>query len=142
MSLQTKMLSTETRNGMDYRREIWSMGGDDSVEMDAVYNALGIYIGDKETANRLAVLGILPEGRNRDSSVCSIGFSAKDQKWYGWSHRAIFGFAVGDIAKAGDCVCQSGSCDPTQDVSVPIGFEAKTLDDAKRMAIAFADSVG
>jgi hypothetical protein len=27
--------------------------------------------------------------------VCSIGFSEKEQKWYGWSHRAIYGFAPG-----------------------------------------------
>jgi hypothetical protein len=26
----------------------------------------------------------------------SVGFSEKEQKWYGWSHRAIVGFGVGD----------------------------------------------
>jgi hypothetical protein len=142
MSIQTKTLSTEARNGMSYRREIWSMEGNPSVEMDAVYNAHGIYVGDKETADHLASLGILPEGQDEKSTVCTIGFSTKDQKWYGWSHRAIYGFGIGAIAKAGDCVCESGSLDPDQDVSVPVGFEAKTLEDAKRMAIAFADSVG
>lgn len=25
-----------------------------------------------------------------------LGFSEKEQKWYGWSHRAIVGFGVGD----------------------------------------------
>jgi hypothetical protein len=141
MSIQTKTLSTEARNGMSYRREIWSLEGNDAVEMDAVYNAHGVYVGDKETADFLAEKGIIPEAKRTDSNVCSIGFSHKDQKWYGWSHRAIHGFGVGDIAKAGDCVCESGSCDPAAYLSVPIGFEAKTLYDAKRMAIAFADSV-
>ncbi len=141
MSIQAETLSTEARNGMSYRREIWSMEGNDSVELEAVYNAQGVYVGDKEMADLLAEKGILPEGRTPESNVCSIGFSNRDQKWYGWSHRAIFGFGIGDIANKGDCVCESGSCDPTADVSVPVGFEAKTLDDARRMAIAFADSV-
>lgn len=32
-----------------------------------------------------------------------VGFSPKDGKWYGWSHRAIYGFAVGSTCKKGDC---------------------------------------
>lgn len=142
MSIQTEILSTEARNGMSYRREIWSMEGNPSVEIDAVYNAHGVYVGDKEWADYLAGKGIIPEAKQSDSNVCSIGFSYQDQKWYGWSHRAICGFAPGDIAKEGDCVCESGSLDPeAPDYSVPVGFEAKTMEDAKRMAIAFADSV-
>ena len=140
MTIQTKTLSTEARNGMSYRREIWSMDGNDAVELDAVYNAFGVYVGDKETADLLAEKGILPEPRTATSSVCSIGFSHKNQKWYGWSHRALYGFGIGDVAKEGDCVC-SKSLDPASNVSIPVGFVAKTLDDAKRMAIAFADCV-
>ena len=37
------------------------------------------------------------------SPTCSIGWSEKDQKWYGWSHRAIFGFTIGSKVKKGDC---------------------------------------
>ena len=32
-----------------------------------------------------------------------VGYSPKDNKWYGWSHRAIFGFKVGSTCKKGDC---------------------------------------
>ncbi len=32
-----------------------------------------------------------------------IGFSEKEQKWYGWSHRAIYGFGIGSTCKKGDC---------------------------------------
>lgn len=32
-----------------------------------------------------------------------VGFSPKDEKWYGWSHRAIYGFTVGSTCKKGDC---------------------------------------
>lgn len=32
-----------------------------------------------------------------------VGFSKKDNKWYGWSHRAIYGFTIGSTCKKGDC---------------------------------------
>ena len=32
-----------------------------------------------------------------------VGFSPKDGKWYGWSHRAIFGFKIGSTCEKGDC---------------------------------------
>lgn len=47
--------------------------------------------------------GIVPEKRKPEHCVCSIGFSEKEQKWYGWSHRAIYGFGVGSHVKKGDC---------------------------------------
>ena len=64
-------------------------------------------------------------------NVCSIGFCEKDQKWYGWSHRAIHGFGIGDEMKKG-----------------MIGYDeykgpkkAKKLEDCKLMAIAFAKEI-
>jgi len=32
-----------------------------------------------------------------------VGFSPKEIKWYGWSHRAIYGFGIGSTCKKGDC---------------------------------------
>ena len=32
-----------------------------------------------------------------------VGFSLKENKWYGWSHRAIYGFAIGSTCKKSDC---------------------------------------
>lgn len=32
-----------------------------------------------------------------------VGYSPRDGKWYGWSHRAICGFKVGSACKKGDC---------------------------------------
>ena len=37
------------------------------------------------------------------SPVCSIGFNPTEQKWYGWSHRAIYGFGIGSEVKFGNC---------------------------------------
>jgi hypothetical protein len=75
--------------------------------------------------------GIVPQLRTPTSGVCSIGYNRRERKWYGWSHRAIFGFRVGSVVKQGDCVADT----------LPVGFRAKTLGDAKRLAEAFAESV-
>lgn len=32
-----------------------------------------------------------------------VGYSPKEKKWYGWSHRAIYGFTIGSTCKKGDC---------------------------------------
>lgn len=33
----------------------------------------------------------------------NIGFNPKENKWYGWSHRALYGFGIGSEVKRGDC---------------------------------------
>ena len=38
-----------------------------------------------------------------DELTHGVGFSPKDSKWYGWSHRAIYGFTIGSTCKKGDC---------------------------------------
>ena len=123
-------------------------GGGDPFVMRSAYTPDGDYIGDPKRARMLVVKrGIKPEKANPDHNVCSIGFCELDNKWFGWSHRAIYGFTVGDIVKEGDCTASSGWTEeylvdhPEEDLSLPVGFEAKTMDDAKRMAIAFAESV-
>jgi len=83
---------------------------------------------------------------NPRGTAC-IGFSSKRQKWYGYSHRAIQGFKIGDVVKIGDCTASSGWNEeglkehPERDISLPVGFTAKTLDDCKLMALAFAEHV-
>jgi len=38
-----------------------------------------------------------------DELTHGVGFSPKDNKWYGWSHRAIYGFEVGSECEKGHC---------------------------------------
>lgn len=38
-----------------------------------------------------------------DELTHGVGRSSKDGKWYGWSHRAIFGFEIGSKVAKGDC---------------------------------------
>lgn len=85
----------------------WSVPGapsDGPSTIRAAVNAAGDYIGNEETAKFLCVQrGIAPEKAHSDHNVCSIGFCEAEQKWYGWSHRAINGFGVGSIVQKGDC---------------------------------------
>lgn len=122
--------------------------GASEMTIKVAYTPTGEYIGDSKTAYRLcAKFGIKPEKSDSSHNVCSIGFSEINQKWYGWSHRAIYGFAPGDEVKEGDCCASSGWTEeylaehPEEDTSLPVGFVAKDFDDAKKMAVAFAESV-
>lgn len=127
--------------GFIYRREIVNdriFGGDGGLEMVNCYSSdTGHWIGDAKTARLLCKkLGLRQlQKAHPNHCVCSIGFNEKDQKWYGWSHRAIFGFGIGDMffeEEYGD-----EDTNFSEHGSVPI----KTLDDAKMAAINFAASV-
>ena len=85
------------RAGYILRCEIVEGLGGDDVEWTMAYTPDGHYIGRPKIARMLCVdRGIKPQLRTKTSNVCSIGFSSKNGKWYGWSHRAIFSFGVGD----------------------------------------------
>ena len=145
--------------GYEIRTELigGSEFGSDDLEMKSAYTPDGHYIGDPKRAYRLCkVRGIKPEPRTpaREESnggrgrTCSVGFCEREQKWYGWSHRAIFGFGIGSIIDSEDHMCaMSGWTDewldehPEDDLRLPVGYEAKTLEDAKQMAISFASAV-
>lgn len=61
----------------------------------------------------------------------SIAFSEKEGKWYGWSHRAIYGFGVGHTVK-----------DNGDDMPMSMaGKTAKIIEDTNKMAIAFSKEV-
>ncbi|MGL5691381.1 MAG: hypothetical protein ACRDD8_11270 [Bacteroidales bacterium] len=58
-----------------------------------------------------------------------VGFHEPTQTWWGWSHRAAYGFSIGSVVKKGDCAYKGKE------------MVAKTLADAEKMAEAFAESV-
>ncbi len=134
-----KILSTRRlKCGYEVRNELRESPceSEPAFEMKSAYNPNGDYIGNPKDANHLVgKRGIQPQLRTKDSSVCSIGYSVKDGKWYGWSHRAIFGFKIGSECKKGDCHyiprSQRGKGD----------WIAKTTKDAKQMAMDFAEGV-
>lgn len=150
MRRATQVISeTKTDCGYVIRREIWPdvyfedapLGNVDDetqalvnaisgfappTEMETCYTYDGYWIGDKEVADMLCrKKGIAPEPRDPETKPgdlrpCSIGFNAKEQKWYGWSHRAIFGFGIGSEVKPGDCA-----------------YTPVDMEDARRDAIRF-----
>lgn len=108
----------------------WVGSKKEGVVMDSVYTRAGEYVGQLSDVDFYFKKGILPEAYD-NNRVCSIGKSHIDGKWYGWSHRAMYGFEVGMTVKEGDCTAES----------LPIGFVAETEADCKKMAEAFASSV-
>jgi hypothetical protein len=76
----------------------------DDIEMTVCYNLNGDYIGDEKEAKIICKkYNIDPELIDSNHKVCSIGFNDKENKWYGWSHRAIYGFGIGSEVKIGSC---------------------------------------
>lgn len=74
-------------------------------------------------------MGIKGEKTKEHHTVNSIGKAEADGKWYGWSHRAIAGFGVGDVVKADTCGNTKGE------------YTIKTDAQAKETAINFANDV-
>ena len=142
-------MDTKIVEKFEVRMELNGISPEDKpLLMVSFYNNHGKYIGDHDNFKKLVIdRGILPEVYRSRNNVCSIGKSEKDGKWYGWSHRAIFGFKIGDAVKEGDCCASSGYTEEylkehgPDEFVLPVGFIAKTEADTKKMAIAFAASV-
>ena len=109
--------------------------------VDRAYTLDNEWIGRVDEAKYLCEKrGLRLEKSKPDSCCCSIGkciYLPEEHedfgKWFGFSHRAIYGFKVGDgyEVREGDCL----------EGYFPIGYKAKTEADCRSMAIAFADSV-
>ena len=76
------------------RHEIWEMEGGSPTLMKAAYSPEGYYIGNSRIAYRLwKKYGITKFFlRTDDNNVCSLGHNPIKKLWYGWSHRAIYGY--------------------------------------------------
>lgn len=85
--------------GYEVRTELVTPdNGDPEFETRTAYTPSGDFLGDPKMANYLCKkrgLSDIQKARP-DHNVCSIGFNEAEQKWYGWSHRAICGFGVGN----------------------------------------------
>lgn len=65
-------------------------------------------------------------------NTVSIGFSEKEQKWYGWTHRGYGAFGIGyEIVE--------GSIMDTKDSKYQYPFKVENLDQAKELAIHIAE---
>lgn len=133
-----KTVKIEDKGTYEVRHEEydWSdMGVENGPHiMPMAYTKDGAYIGTPEEAEYICgELGLIPSKASDEHNVCSIGFNEKEQKWYGWSHRAMFGWAVGDTYKPGDSGHEYWGVDGE--------VKIKDLNMAKKAAINFAKSV-
>lgn len=106
MTSKTMFIQQYPKYGYEVRTEMVNNPeeGAEPIQMQNAYTKSGAYIGNKDTAKFLCeIRGIAPELATTELKVCSIGFCEKEQKWYGWSHRAIVGFGIGSEVKRGDC---------------------------------------
>lgn len=89
-------------------------GGPDMVMRSAFTTDGGYYVGNSKWAYRIFRVRGLSEvqpssqAEHGDANggfghTCSLGYSRLEEKWFGWSHRAIYGFGVGSTVKRGDC---------------------------------------
>ena len=117
--------------GYEVRTEEVEHAGMGPVILKSAYTPEGLYLGDPHMARFLIMKkGIKPELAEPQDNICTVGFCERDQKWYGWSHRAINGFGLGSSIKEGDCTNQ-----------LPLGTTAHNLEEARTMAADFADGV-
>ena len=120
------------------------------------YTNAGDHIGSHQTAELLCEkMGIAPELATPKSKMCTIGFCEKEQKWYGWKNNRIVGFGIGSTAK--HMVKAPTQSDNIEIEELPYrkrplnhktpedtsnmtkkSWTAKTLDDARQMAVDFA----
>lgn len=124
--------------GYEIRTELWHHHStEEPTPMKQAYSPKGDYIGSTKLAKKLVKeFGITSfEPYNSESRVVCHGYSPTSKKWYGWSHRAIHGFGIGDMLfeeSFGD-----DSTPYAKHGSKPI----VTLEDAKQSAFAFAEHV-
>lgn len=98
-----EIVKAEPKGGYVVRTERVCLeeGEAEPVEMEIAYTLEGVHIGEPEWAAKLDSLGIKPELINPHHSTAFVGFSEKEEKWYGWS-RGFCGFKVGDSVSFGD----------------------------------------
>ena len=108
---------------------------DDTMDITVARNKNGDYIGNIEMARILCDRhGIEPECRE-PGVACAFGWSEDKERFFGWSHRAIVGFGVGNKVFDADC-----------DEKLPFiergKVDIKCKDDARIAAMNFAEHIG
>jgi hypothetical protein len=134
-----KVLDTILFKTCIVRREIIESEAPDGSDFEwkAAYSLVdGSYIGDCDNADYFEKKGILPQAiPGSGNKVSSIGFCKEEQKWYGWSHRAIFGFGVGSRVKRGDCAYQPADPQDMLDDNVRFWSDDDTIIKSKELNV-------
>lgn len=130
----------ESHELYDVWEETWYWGDDQepqSSKMIMARNKGGDWMGEKPMAEHLAKHGIAAELADEDHDICCIGWSEREQKYFGWSHRAIAGFGIGDMIFEEDF-----ECDDNTPFIKHGSKRIETKNDARQAAINFAEYIG
>lgn len=79
-------------------------------------------VGMEDSVKHLADREITGELRH------GVGYSPKEEKWYGWSHRAIYGFNIGSTCKKGDCHYRAANIEEELQAAIAFWTEEDHLD--------------
>lgn len=123
-------LTVKDRGVWEERTEIWEIPDDPEsrVEVKSAYDKEGYYLGETDFVKKLVKKFKI----DKLVGSKSIGLSTETQTWFGWSHRAIVGFTIGDK------IFEPNFGDDNTLFKNHGKKKIKTLDDAKKAAIAFA----
>jgi len=103
-----RVIEEENRGEYLYRKEIINgkeHGGESELLIVNCYSTFsGDWLGGEDVAKMLCEKYSLTQLQKHEPghSVCSIGFNVEEQKWYGFSRRAIYGFGIGSEVSKGD----------------------------------------
>lgn len=134
--LGTETILSERKCGdLIYRTVQIDYDNSSSFKLVKVLNRDGHFVGDERWGKMLTKRGIVPELSKPKHKVCSVGFCKKEQKWYGWSHRAMCGFGIGDR------IFEDSYGDADTLFTKHGKVRIKSLDQARQAAVNFADYV-
>lgn len=99
--MERKILRTAvSKFGYEVREEsVTYSEHEEPMVMVSVYSPKGDYIGDRDTVKMLIKeygINQFEAHEGSTSRVVAMGYSPKSMRWYGWSHRAVAGFTIGD----------------------------------------------
>jgi len=95
-------MTQEYLDTIAYKTDSTIEGDNGQVYLSRVDNSYITRVGMEDKA----ILPFLEEHKVtllEGGKVACIGFSPTEQKWYGWSHRAIYGFGIGSKTEKGNC---------------------------------------
>lgn len=109
MATNREMFEESLKSGIPYylRREKGFDGKHKNpVVMVNAFTSNGKYIGHDRMARRMCGMhGVLPY-IECPGTMCRLGKSTKDGKWYGWNRHFYHGFGVGDVIKKNSIVAK------------------------------------
>lgn len=79
----------------------------DKIYVSKIDGSYITHVGMEDKFDMFLRFGITEQIQGPNKKVAYIGYNPIENKWYGWSHRAIYGFTIGSECKKGHCHYQA-----------------------------------